>query len=268
MTTSSNMTNGHPTREEDFDLLALGALEGEERQAIETHVASCVDCARKLAEARGRVALLSLAAPPIAPSSAVKQRLLAQIRGAAEPSVAARPAPHSAPSAFGRWWNAILIPAGVALVVLTIFLWHENRALDRQLDALHASMSQQQHELHEATEVADLMTSQSTITVPLARQPGMPMGSAHVMYNAKMGMLMCDGQIAPAPADKAYQLWVIPANGKPISAGVFKDSSGQRMMMMAKVPEGIDAKSFAITLEPAGGMPHPTGPVVLMGSVS
>jgi hypothetical protein len=29
------MTNGHPTREEDFDLYVLGALEGDEKQAIE-----------------------------------------------------------------------------------------------------------------------------------------------------------------------------------------------------------------------------------------
>jgi anti-sigma-K factor RskA len=263
--------NAHPTRDEDFDLLALGALEGEERQAIETHVAACADCARKLAEARGRVALLALAAPPVAPSPAVKQRLMSQIRGAAAPAGAGRAVreSESAPAIFGRWWTALLIPAGVALAVFTIFLWHENRVLDRQLAALRASMDQQHQQLHEAHEVADFMTSQSTITVPLASQPGMPKAdSAHVMYNAKMGMLMYDGEVQPAPASKSYQLWVIPASGKPISAGVFSAASGQRMTMMAKVPEGIDAKSFAVTLEPAGGMPHPTGPMVLMGSVS
>ncbi len=70
--------NGHPTREEDFDLYALGALEGEEKRAIELHLAGCRDCARKLAEAQGRIALLALAAPPAAPSDAVKQRLMSQ----------------------------------------------------------------------------------------------------------------------------------------------------------------------------------------------
>jgi anti-sigma-K factor RskA len=265
------MINGHPARDEDFDLLALGALEGEEKQALEAHVAWCANCAHKLAEARGRVAMLSLAAPPVVPSAGVRQSLRAQVRGAAEQSAPARAArePQFAPSTFGRWWSAVLIPAGVVCAVLTILLWRENRDLDRQLAALRASMSQQRHELREANEVADLMTSQSTISVSLAHQPGTPMGSAHVIYNEKMGMLMCDGQIAPAPADdKSYQLWVIPRNGKPISAGVFSATSGQRMRMMAKVPEGIDAKSFAVTLEPAGGMPHPTGPTVLMGSVS
>ena len=50
--------NGHLTREEDFDLCALGALDAEEKRAIESHLAACADCARKLAEARGRIAAL------------------------------------------------------------------------------------------------------------------------------------------------------------------------------------------------------------------
>jgi anti-sigma-K factor RskA len=266
------MTNAHPTRDEDFDLLALGALEGEERQALEAHVASCADCARKLAEARGRVTMLSLAAPPAEPPAAVKQRLMAHIRAEAVATAPARPprptrefdsAP--APAGLRGWWNAILVPAAVALAALTIFLWHENRALDRQLAALHTSMDEQQHQLQEAREVAELITSQGTITVPLAQQSGMPKGTAHVMYNAKMSMVMYDGEITPAPPAKTYQLWLVPVKGDPISLGVF---SGQPDHWMMKVPEGTPPKWFQVTLEPAGGMPHPTGPMVLMGVVS
>ncbi|HEX4001341.1 MAG TPA: anti-sigma factor [Candidatus Acidoferrales bacterium] len=264
------MANGHPTRDEDFDLLALGALEGNERQALEMHVESCADCARKLSAARGRVAMLSLAAPRVEPPAAVKQRLMAQVRATAAPAGATgaastardRPAP---PSPFSRWWNAVLIPVGVALALVTLLLWHENRALDRQLETLRASVNQQQQELNEAREVAELMTSQATITIPLAQQAGMPKGSAHVMYNAKMDMIMYDGEIMPAPSAKTYQLWLVPVKGNPISCGTF---SGQPDHWMMKLPEGMSPKEFAVTLEPAGGMPHPTGPMVLMGSVS
>jgi len=45
-----NPMSAHPTREEDFDLYALGALEDDEKLAIESHVSACSDCARKLAE--------------------------------------------------------------------------------------------------------------------------------------------------------------------------------------------------------------------------
>jgi anti-sigma-K factor RskA len=80
-----------------------------------------------------------------------------------------------------------------------------------------------------------------------------------------MGLLMYDGWIAPSPDDKSYQLWVVPMEGSPISAGVFNPATSDTAHWMSKVPEGIAPKMFAITLEPAGGMPQPTGPMVLVG---
>lgn len=273
--------NAHPTREEDFDLYALGALEGEEKLTIETHLASCADCARKLAEARGRVALLALAAPRVEPSAAVKQRLMQRVRDDAERSApATQPARASdrAPSRaakepqrtggfFGRWWAAVLIPAGAALALATILLWTENRQLDRQLAALRAAAQEQQQQLVDAREAENMIESRDTVTVSLAQQAGQPRGAAHVMYNAKMGMLMYDGEIAPAPAAKSYQLWLVPATGKPISAGVFNPVSGRTDHWMMKLTPGIAPKAFAVSLEPAGGMPQPTGPMVLVGGI-
>ena len=274
--------SSHPIREEDFDLYALGALEGDEKLAIESHVASCAICTEKLAGARGRIALLALAAPQVAPSAAVKQRLMQQVRAHAETSAerseAARESQPASPRTpresdrsagfFGRWWVAVLLPAGAVLAVATILLWTENRQLDRELAALRTAAQQQQQQLQDARQVADMLESRDTVTVSLAQQPGMPVGAAHVMYNSKMGMLMYDGELAPAPAAKSYQLWLVPADGKPISAGVFNPVSGRTDHMMMKLPPGIAAKEFAVSLEPAGGMPQPTGPMVLVGPVS
>jgi len=175
---------------------------------------------------------------------------------------------HGVSGIFVRRWIAVLAPAGVVLALATVFLWRANRQLDQQLSALRASAQQQQQQLHEARDVADLITASDTITVALAPQPGQPKGTAHVMYNAKMGMLMYEGEIAPAPAAKSYQLWLVPAAGKPISAGVFNPTSEQHGHWMMKVPQGISPRAFAVTLEPAGGMPQPTGPMVLAGRVS
>jgi anti-sigma-K factor RskA len=268
--------NAHPTREEDFDLYALGALEGDEKLAIESHIVSCATCAEKLAEARGRIALLALAAPQVAPPAAVKQRLMQQVRADAESSAASRataPTPlrmtpretNRAGGFFDRWRAAVLVPAFAVLAIATVMLWRENRDLDRQLAALQATAQQQQEQLHEARQAADMIESHDTVTVSLAQQPGMPAGAAHVMYNSKMGMLMYDGELAPAPAAKSYQLWLVPADGKPINAGVFNPVSGHADHWMMKLPQGIAAKEFAVSLEPAGGMPQPTGPMVLIG---
>ena len=264
------MTNGHPNREEDFELYALGALEGDEKREFEAHMASCSDCARKLAEARGRVALLALTAPQLEPSAAVKKRLMQQVR-----QERSRFDPANAPGKaereegyFGNWWAGILVPTTIVLAIISGVLWTENQNLDRRLAELRTDLQQQQQQFQESREVADLITARDTMIVPLAAQRGMPKGAAHVMYNEKMGMLMYEGELDAAPANKTYQLWLVPASGKPISAGVFTPAADKSSHFMMKVPEGVKPAAFAVTLEPAGGEPQPTGPKVLVGAVS
>ena len=273
------MTNGHPTREEDFDLYVLGALDADEKRAIESHLAACADCGRKLATARGRVAAISFAAPRVEPSAAVKDRLLRQVRAESQaaPSAARASldtakapgrdfAPPEPPRGLaGRWLFAILAPACIALLIATVMLWRQNDRLTKQLATLGASMDQTQKQLDYARSVAHLFEARDTITVSLAPMPGMAQGAVKVMYNGKMGMLMYDGWIAPPPEDKSYQLWVVPMEGKPISVGVFNPATSDTAHWMTKVPEGVEPKMFAVTLEPAGGMPQPTGPMVMQG---
>jgi hypothetical protein len=165
----------------------------------------------------------------------------------------------------GRWLFAILAPACVALLIATVILWRENSRLEKQLADLGTSIDKAERQLADAQEMLHLYTSKDTIKVALAPKPGMVKGDGEVMYNEKMGLLMYDGWIAPSPDDKSYQLWVVPMDGKPISAGVFNPATSDTAHWMARVPEGIAPKMFAITLEPAGGMPQPTGPMVLVG---
>ena len=61
----------HPQLE-DLDLYLLGGLEGEEKHALEAHLPTCSDCRRKLAEARGLLALVSGAAPALVPPARVR----------------------------------------------------------------------------------------------------------------------------------------------------------------------------------------------------
>lgn len=262
--------NGHPIRDEDFDLYALGALEDDEKRAIESHVAGCSPCAGKLAEARGRVALLAFAAPVVEPSPRVKQRLLEQIRSTSEdhPVQRVRGASERPSGFMGRWWTAALVPAGVVLALAAIFLWEENARLGKQLAAERASIERMQKELDGLRDVSALVQDKDTMTVSLAPMPGMPQGTARVLFNSQMGKLMCDGAIAPAPKNMTYQLWLVPKQGDPISAGFFDSTAGGYSSWMATVPKGVAPMAFAVTIEPAGGMPHPTGPKVLVGPAS
>jgi len=269
------MSGEHPTRAEDFDLYALGALDDAERLAFESHVGSCADCTEKLAAARGRMAILAFAATPVAPSPGVKESLMRQVIASAEGpggSVArVQPDPAGAGGVFARWW-ALLLPVAGAFALATILLWLHNEQLDRQLADLHNTIAQQKQELAETRHQADLIAARETLVIPLSAQKGAPEdhpeGHARVLYNAKEGMMTYDGWLPAAPADKSYQLWLVPTNGAPISAGVFNPQNGEMSHMMMKLPAGVTAKEFAVSLEPAGGMPHPTGPMILLGPIT
>jgi anti-sigma-K factor RskA len=268
------MSSEHPTRAEDFDLYALGALDDAERKAFESHVASCADCAEKVAAARGRIAILALAAPLVAPSPGVKETLMRQVIASAEGPGGhfghVRPERANG-GVFARWW-AVLLPVAGAFALATILLWLHNEQLDRQLADLRSTIEQQKQELAETRHQADLIAARETLVVPLWSQKGTPAdhgeGHARVLYNAKEGMMTYDGWLPSAPADKSYQLWLVPMNGAPISAGVFNPKNGEMSHMMKKLPAGVTAKEFAVSLEPAGGMPHPTGPMVLVGPIT
>ncbi len=262
------MTNGHPNREEDFDLYALGALEGDEKRAIESHVAGCTPCSEKLAAAQGRMSMIGLAAPEVVPSPGVKEKLMRQIVGSSTGrggTIAVMPSKKA--GVFEGWlWAMVPLAGGFACAL--VFLWLHVLQLDSQIDALNQRTQQQDTELAKERSVVDMLGAKDTVVVSLTEQKQQPLGTARVLYNAKRGLLVYNGTLPPAPADKSYQLWLVPTNGAPISAGVFESSEGGTDRITAEVPAGTTAKAFAVTLEPRGGKPAPTGPFVLLGPVS
>ena len=68
------------------------------------------------------------------------------------------------------------------------------------------------------------------------------------------------------PAGKTYQLWVI--TDKPVNAGVFSLDRGRKgRVMLHDIPDVGKIKQFAVSLEPDGGRPLPTGSIYLAGEL-
>ena len=66
-----------------------------------------------------------------------------------------------------------------------------------------------------------------------------------------------------SPAGTTYQLWAI--HDKPMSIGTFHMDRGETAhLLVMKVPSFTDAKTYAVSLEPSGGRPQPTGPMYLL----
>jgi anti-sigma-K factor RskA len=255
---------------EDSDLYALGALDGEEKQALEAHVRLCAECAREVEAARQRVALLGLAAPAAAPAARVKEELLRRVRAERIPEMGRAVRDAEPRRGFGFGW---LTPAfGVATVVFAalagMFWMRDARDLQRihALEGQLAEVQTRSQEIARASETTDkLLEMPGTKRVALLPMPGMGNGRGGVLYNAKMGMVACAGWLPAPPKGKSYQLWLVPMEGKPMPLHVFGNAEWTEPMAMHIAP-GMEAKAFAVTEEPEGGMPWPTGPKVLAGA--
>ena len=95
-----------------------------------------------------------------------------------------------------------------------------------------------------------------------------PAPSARAVYLASRGALVLQASnMQPLPENKTYELWVIPAAGAPIPAGLFRpDASGSASVLLPSIPQGVPAKAFGITIENAGGSNTPTAPIILSGA--
>lgn len=255
--------NGHPQFDVDFDLYALGALEGEELQTLESHLESCPECLRRLEEARGRLSRLALSVPPEPVPPEVLERLLGRVHA----HRAKQPAPIFA--GLWRWATPALALALLLLVVALGLVTARNRDLTRRVTLLQLALTQQETEADRARHVLDVLTAADTVKVTLVPASARPVPQGKAFYHAKKGLLFYAANLPALPTGRTYQLWLVPAEGKPISAGVFQtDAQGNGSILLPPLPPGVTAKAFAVTVEPAGGVPQPTGQKVLIGLVS
>lgn len=261
---------------EDFDLYALGALDGEDLQTFEAHVRSCVHCQQQLAVARAQVALLGMTVDPIVPPASLKANLLQKAREV-HPTGMKQTTTTSATSAaprrrhWGLRFSLAFAAAAIILGFITAWLWKQNQMHEQVIGNMQAELQQAQQQTQKDNltmhAMAQVVGAPDTIQVTLLQQPSGPPGQAHVLYNARTGTLVYSGEVSPAPGGKSYQLWLVPANGAPVSAGLV-GANQQNGAIVVQLQQGISPKAFAVTVEPQGGSPQPTGPKVLVGAVN
>jgi anti-sigma-K factor RskA len=72
--------------------------------------------------------------------------------------------------------------------------------------------------------------------------------------------------LAELPSGRSYQLWTTDPSGEapPVSLGVVGDGAAGAVAIAA--PDGVT--DLALTDEPAGGVPAPTGPIVASGQLA
>jgi len=110
------------------------------------------------------------------------------------------------------------------------------------------------------------MTGPDVKVVPLMTQ-GVKQPLGKMMWNRKSNdWIMVTYNLPQPKKGMTYQVWLVTDKAK-ISAGTFRpDTTGGTMMHARYAMEPNALRAVAITEEPEGGMPSPTGPMVVAGS--
>ncbi len=254
--------SAHEQFAEDLTLYALGVLQGHELVDLEKHLHECAECRRELEQARGDLALMALSAAGPAPPKRAEQRLMTAIRR--EPR--ALPVRQSRAS----WWGALGWVAAAAMAVGVFWFWRQSDSIAQLSAGLKNQLSHKQEELDKTRMALDTLTSQQSqnITILPVGWKGAPPPQGKAIYMRDRSSLVFIASNMPAlPPQKAYELWLIPKEGAPIPAGMFKpDTRGSAMVVNPPLPPQVEAKAFAITIENEAGSSTPTMPITMMGA--
>ena len=243
--------NSHETHETLAAMYAVGALDGDDLATFEAHLATgCDQCATIVRESREALARLALADTPAVPPPDVKAALLARVATAARARPSRRGWLTWAAATAAVVALAVMLASGVVASRYEAQLGHMARetAKERErLAALRTQVAALELLRDPATRVIELRSTSSSAT-------------ARLIWNEKAGGYLITSNLPPAPEGKAYELWAL-GGPQPRPAGLFNvDPEGR---VVQKLEPAGEAKGFAVTLEPATGVPAPTGPIVM-----
>jgi hypothetical protein len=155
---------------------------------------------------------------------------------------------------------------------------------ERELRELRAALDQQKSvvaaSMHETEQLRTALARQRGV-IEVLTSPGLRVGylqkaklgvstQGHVLWNErkKAWLFYAFGMPQP-PEGKEYQVWFMTEKEGPVSAGLFIPDQTGTGVVLAEPPSILFGKvvAAAVTLEPAGGLPKPSGEMYLRGSL-
>ena len=228
---------------------ATDALDEPERDVFEDHLADCPTCAAELPGLLATAATLGAAAQADPPAR-LKQDVLARLDSVRQLPPLVQPVQQLSLRRERRSMR-MLVSVAAALVVLAAVgaTWSTLRYRD-------VERQQQQIAVAQQTVARVLAAPDSTTLKPLPTEAAW--SGARVVMSPSLGeaVLVADG-LAKPPHGHTYELWVIDETS-PKPAGTFEPGDSAAL---SRVVEGsmAGAKAVAVTVEPDGGSPTPSG---------
>jgi anti-sigma-K factor RskA len=243
----------HDDTRSELGAYALNALAPDERAAIEAHLKTCDSCRDELRAMTETAAALGTSVPsrPMdrIRSAAMKQRLLERARAERSGVTPIRSAAIPARRSLLPWWVA------AAASVAFLLAMYQRGAVTQQRDTIRTARERQ----------LLAMAGPDVKVVELVANNRRP--NARMFWAQATNTWTMFAHALPALASgRTYQLWLITRDNQRISAGTFTPDPTGNAVVSAEYPLAPDAlQMIAVTEEPAGGVPQPTGEVLIAG---
>ncbi len=238
---------------DQYELYALGLLEGPERAEMEAHLAREGDpCIAGVRRARELVAALGASVPLIEPPAQLRAKVLAQF---------------GAPPQRSWSWTPVWIAVSAALAVATLWLGLDRREQAQIVANVRVEVQRKNAELARLNEALALMNDPAVKEVVFgAGAPAPPKG--RVFVHPRQGVLLLAYNLPPAPAGKLYEMWVIPKGGSPVPAGLFQsEADGTALYMRRGAVDVATTGAVAVTLEAEAGAAAPTSTPIIVAAL-
>ena len=255
----------HKTEYEDqIALYALGLLSGYELRKIEEHLETkCEICLALLEDSE----LVFTNLPYALDDKPLSPDLEKQILDKIEESGAAGRKPFL--SDFWHGIRPLWLNLGSALVAaLIVFLFISTLTLQNRVSEQEESMRVLQAKLKEDEEMVHYVMNPAVNVVNLVGSMSESEATGKLLWDKDTNdALLVVSNVPALVPGKTYQFWVVE-DGEPHSMGTFTvNQEGENMMEIKCMPKDKGRIEFAVTLEPEGGMPEPTGAKYLVGSL-
>ncbi len=250
----------------------LGALDAAERRAFESHAASCPICREDVRSLQRVADALARSVAQRTPRPELRARVLAEV-GLERPPASRQPSSRPAALTWLPLAASMLIAVGLGAYALTLQGRISN--LEARVDDAERRASEAAGETLQARRAADtaqsamaVLVAPDLVRIDLAGQAVAPQATARALWSRDRGMVFNTANLPPAPEGRVYQVWVVTAQA-PVSAGLLAPDASGRATAVFQTPIDIAPPvAVAVTLEPAGGVPAPTGEKFLVGTPS
>ena len=253
---------------------AIDAVTEEERRTVEAHLAMCPACVAEVESYAAVVELLGRDAPPRQPPAALRAKVLNQVpRAGRNVDLIDAGQARRARSIVPPWLLAAAAAAFVAVGLYAVTLHRRVTTLERdyhtavaQAEGAAADVERWRMRAAAAPRSTDVLASGDVVKIDLAGQPPATGARARAFWSRSRGLVFAAAGLPAPAAGKVYQVWMVTRDAA-ISAGLLVvDDQGRYSLLARTDPDVAPPVALAVTLEPAGGVPSPTGPKYLLGT--